>query len=226
MELLLFAFIILIKYKMNDISIILKYLFEIMDAIKKQKPKLYELLLRLMRYQGTLYTKDTIIFKVGDEVDRAMFISEGFITCSSKIGKKKLLLNIFEANEIKATPDFMDQKKSEFLIEAIAGTFVAYITYAQMQIVYAKFPEAHELASLIISSHNRKEAKMRQMLLLKGIDLVEAFYLRFPKMTAPGSVLKDAVIASFLKISVSLLREQRAELFATGRLINPIVKKQ
>lgn len=210
---------------MKDITLILKHMFEIMDAIKSQKPGLYVLLQELMKSQGMFYGEDTVLYDIGDAVDKAFFISEGFITRSSVVGKKKSVLSIFEKDEIKAGPDFMEQKPAEFLIEATAGTYVAYITYEQMKKVYGKFPEAHELASLIISTHNRKEAQMRKMLLLKGIDLVEAFYLRFTLMTEPGSVLKDARIASFLKISVSLLREYRSELFASGRLINPATQK-
>jgi len=210
---------------MRDITLILKHMFEIMDAIKKQRPKLYDLLQDLMRNQGSYYSEDTVLYHIGDAVDKAFFISEGFITRSSVVGKKKAVLSIFEKDEIKAGPDFMEQKPAEFLIEATAGTYVAYITHKQMKKVYGKFPEAHELASLIVSKHNRKEAQIRKMLLLKGIDLVEAFYLRFPLMTEPGSVLKDAKIASFLRISVSLLREYRSELFASGRLVNPAHKK-
>nr|WP_068890377.1 cyclic nucleotide-binding domain-containing protein [Pedobacter panaciterrae] len=207
---------------MNSIDIILQRMFGIMNSIKAQNPKLYEHLGQVMKFQGTYYVGNTVLYNVGDPVDRAFFVSEGFVTRSSK-SKQGLqqVLSIFEENEIKAGPDFMQQTPSEFLIEATSGTFVAYITHEQMKTVYSLFPEAHELASLIISQHNRKEARLRKLLLLKGVNLVEAFYKRYPKLIEPGSVLIDEKIASYLKISISLLREHRSDLFATGRLINP-----
>lgn len=206
---------------MNDITLILKHMFTLMEAIRPQKPKFYEFLHQLMKRQGQLFTEDTVIYQPGDEVDRAFFISEGFITRSSVVGKKKVLLSIFEKDEIKAGPDFMEQQKAEFLIEATKDTYVAYITHEQMKKVYTKFPEAYELASLIISAHNRKEARMRKMLQLKGIELVEAFYLRYPLLIKAGSVLKDAMIASFLKISLTALRVFRSELLDSERLLIP-----
>lgn len=210
---------------MNSIDIILERMFGILESVKSQRPELYQYLKQVMKYQGTFYPKDTVIYKPGDQVDCAFFISEGFLTRStkSKDGRQQLL-SIFEENEIKAGPDFMHQSPSEFLIEATAGTFVAYITHAQMKAVYSIFPEAHELASLIISQHNRKEAQMRKILLIKGIQLVESFYKCYPKLIDPGSVLSDEKISSFLKISVSLLREHRSALFAAGQLIHPANK--
>ncbi|NRF37591.1 Crp/Fnr family transcriptional regulator [Pedobacter foliorum] len=210
---------------MNSIDIILQRMFGIMDSIKAQNPKLYEHLRQVMKYQGIYYPSGAILFHIGDRVDRAFFISEGFITRSSKNKQgTQQVLSIFEADEIKAGPDFMQQTPSEFLIEAISGTFLAYITHEQLKVVYSLFPEAHELASLIISQHNRKEARLRKLLLIKGIDLVESFYKRYPKLIEPGSVLTDKKIASFLKISISLLREHRSELFATRKLIKPTNK--
>ncbi|MEJ2880432.1 hypothetical protein [Pedobacter sp. GR22-6] len=206
---------------MHNIENILKQLFKIMDRIKPQKPEFYEHLLQVMKYQGQYYAEDTVIYQIGEQVTRAMFISEGFITRSSQIRKKKVLLNIYEKNEIKAGPDFMFNNKSEFLIEATAGTYIAFITYEQLKEVYQRFPEAQELATLIVSIHNLKDARIRGMLQNKGRDLVYQFYKSYPDMTEPGAVLLDGMIASFLRISERTLREHRAAHFASGRLINP-----
>jgi CRP-like cAMP-binding protein len=212
---------------MHNIEPILDRMFKALQSVKPQNAKLFEHLRTVMKRQGIYYPENTILYYLKDRVDKAMFISEGFITQSALNKKGNVrILSIIEANEIKAGPDFMQQTPSEFVIEATAGTFVAYITHQQMQQVYKQFPETRELAALIISSHNRKELQLKKLFSVKGIDLVEAFYKRYPKMLFANKILSNEKIASFLNIGVSTLIEYKNKLLDSGRLHYPEDEKQ
>lgn len=207
---------------MINIEPVLQKLFKIIENFKPQNPELYIHLTSVMKNQGIYYNETTPIYCVGETVDKLLFISEGFITRSAINSKgNPKILSILEENEIKAGPDFIDRTPSEFVIEATPGTFVAYLTNNQLQTIYQKFPETRELISLIISAHNRKELRLKKLFSVKGIDLVEAFYKRYPKMLKPHSGLTNDKIANYLNMGVSTLIEHKTNLINTDKLPNP-----
>ena len=175
-----------------------------------------------MKNQGIYYSESTPIFCVGETVDKAMYIAEGFITRSglNPLGDPRIV-SILEANEIKAGPDFIDHSPSEYVIEATPGTYVVYIKYEQLKRVCEKFPETREFWSKIISANHRQELRLKKLFALKGIDLVEAFYKRYPKMLKPNIGLTNEKIASYLNMGVSTLIEHKTKLIELGKLPHP-----
>lgn len=210
------------KLPMPNTDFILTKLFEILETFQSQNPQLYLHLKEVMKNQWIQYNENTPIFCAGETVDKAMFIAEGFITRSGLNPKgNPKILSIYEVNEIKAGPDFIDQSPSEFVIEAIAGTLIIYIKYTQLKQVCQRFPETRELFELILSDQNRKELRLKKLFSLKGIDQVEAFFKRYPKMLKPNTGLTNEKIASYLNIGVSTLIEHKTTLISLGRLPNP-----
>jgi len=193
-----------------------------LNSVKEQDPALGLHLHEVMRGQIFEYKRKTMLTDIGDKVDMALFIDKGHIIASvfDKRGDKQTIF-MFGENDIKAGPEFMKELRSEFYVEAVAGTSGLYITFEQMEEVYRLFPAAQELAALITVEFRIREMQHLVSLHKKGIDRVEEFYLRFPHLLPAGQILTDAEVATFLLLSDGALRRLRRKLLREDKIVDP-----
>lgn len=204
----------------NNIDEILKQMCLMLDAVKPQDPKLYTHLQKVMKDQYQEFDKRDEVYDIGSKVDKAICVVKGHLIDSvfDKRGDKQVI-SMFNVMEIKAGPEFLKgNQPSRFYTEAVAGTFIVYITFEQMEEVYRLFPGARELATLITSEFRIKESDHLVMLHQKGIEKVEQFYRQFPHIHPDANILTDAEIASLLLISEGALRDLRSKLIKKGKL--------
>jgi len=209
----------------NDISEILKKLFEYLTANGWQEPKMYDLLTGFMK--GKYYPEDEILFEKGDIIDQTYFVSSGFFTFSVYNSKgDKQVTEIAREGEIIATPSFTKQSPSIHDLNVIAGSYAIYLSHSEMEEVYRQYPKAHDLAKNIMASWQEKEQQTKQMLAKRGIDRVLEFYTIYPELLEPGAIMRDAEIASYLLLAERSLGALRTRLFNSGKLINPATLKK
>ena len=210
-----------------NIEEILKQMCQMLDAVKPQEPGLYTHLQRIMRKQFEEFEKRSEIYDTGSKVDKAICVVKGHLLDSvfDKRGDKQVI-SMFNSMEIKAGPEFLKgSQPSSFYTEAVAGTFIVYITFEQMEEVYRLFPGTRELATLITSEFRIRESDHLVMLHQKGIEKVEQFYKKFPHIHPDANILTDAEIASLLLISEGALRDLRYKLINKGILPESFKRK-
>ncbi|TCC98845.1 Crp/Fnr family transcriptional regulator [Pedobacter hiemivivus] len=208
----------------NDISEILKRLFEYLTANGWQEPKMYDLLTTFMR--GKYYPNDEILFEKGDIIDYTFFLSSGFFTFSVYNSKcDKQITEIVRAGEIVSTPSFTKQSPSVHDLNVIAGSYAIYLNHSEMEEVYRQFPKAHDLTKKIMANWEEKGQQVKLMLAKRGIERVFEFYTTYPELLEPGAIMRDAEIASYLLLAERSLGALRTRLFNSGRLTNPATLK-
>ncbi|RZM10456.1 MAG: Crp/Fnr family transcriptional regulator [Pedobacter sp.] len=198
----------------SNITEILRKLFKLLDKFLPQHPDLFDYLSAVMDKE--FCPEDKVLYRPGDLVDKAYYVACGLVILYVKVRGKKLLVNIYRENEIVAIPAFHNGKASEFYLEAIAGTFLAYVTREQMIHVYATFDATNELSRKIMSRTESKIYKHLLDLTHKGIVVVERFYKRFPNLLLVGKLLTDAEVASYLNMTKGTLGFLRRKLLDDG----------
>lgn len=199
---------------------VLLQLFRVLEAYKPQKKELYAYLEEV--YEAEYYPYDKILYEEGKVIKDIFFLASGTAVAYSYTDKgDKQLLHIYRQNEFIAGQSFTHQTPSPYYLMVCADSYMLHMAFTQLKILYEKFPVAEELARFRLSATEAKELRYKQMMILPGIQMVEAFYNEYPELLEPGKILRDREVASYLLLAEGTLRGLRNELFRMGRLVNP-----
>jgi CRP-like cAMP-binding protein len=203
---------------------ILVQLYKVLDSFKPQQPAFYTYIEEII--EAEFYPDDKILYEQGEVIKRIFYLASGTVVAYNftETGEKQIL-HIFRETDLITGQSFTLQTPGAYYLMVCAGSYMLHMTYKQLNLVYRKFPETEELARLILSSREEKEIKHRQILILPGIQMVEAFYKDYPELIEPGKVLRDRDIATYLLLAESTLRGLRNDLFRSGKLEIPIKSK-
>lgn len=205
---------------MKNHQAVLLRLFKILEAYKPQKKELYEYLEEA--YKAEYYPYDKILYEQGEVIKDIFFLASGTAVAYSYTDNgDKQLLHIYRENEFIAGQSFTHQTPSLYHLMVCADSFMLHMASTQLKILYEKFPVAEELARFRLSATEAKELRYKKMMILPGIQMVEAFYNEYPELLEPGKVLRDREVASYLLLAESTLRGLRNELLRLGRLKIP-----
>jgi CRP-like cAMP-binding protein len=192
-------------------------LFKLLDAYKPQRPEFYAHLEEVIT--GEYYPTDRILYEQDEIIKQLFFLASGtMIAYSFTDAGDKQLLHIYREGEIIAGQSFTQQKPSLYYLMVCKGAYMLHLTCGQLHEVYRKFPEAEELGRFRLSAMETKELKLKQLLILPGIQMVEVFYQQYPELLKPGKVLRDGDIASYLFLAEGTLRRLRNTLLRNGKL--------
>jgi hypothetical protein len=208
---------------MKKHNAILFKLFRLLDSFKPQKPGFYAYL------EDTIvpefYPDDKILYQYDEVVKKIFYLASGTVVAYNYADNgEKQILHIFRETDLITGQSFTRQTPGAYYLMVCAGSYMLHMTHKQLGLVYRKFPETEELARLILSSREEKEIRHRNILILPGIQMVEAFYNDYPELIEPGKVLRDREVASYLLLAESTLRGLRNELFRWGKLKKPSSK--
>lgn len=182
-----------------------------------QSPEYYQYLTE--RMQPHFFASDTPLYKKGDTVKKAWFLSSGFgMAYIYKDSGDKQVIRLYTAGALVGGKSFIEQTPSEEYLMACRGSYWMSLTHAEVDEIYILFPDVLEQSRLIMARREQEELEHKQMLGLPGIDRVEAFYKAYPELLSKRKIIRDADIASYLFISVASLRRFRRRLLKSGKL--------
>jgi len=168
---------------------------------------------------GKYYPDREIIYHKNYTVKDALFVSDGFVACYSfDDNGNRQVIGLYGKDTIIAGNSFMSQQASEFDWIALPGTYLMKISYRVMDEVYTSFPDAEELARLIIAVMAEKELKRLTLLKEDAATVVLNFYQNHHQFSTPGALMSDGDVASYLLIKLSTLRNTRVKLLKDGKL--------
>jgi CRP-like cAMP-binding protein len=196
----------MIKYQQ-----VLDRLFKALDKYKPQSPAYYKHLAEVIKPR--YFARNEVLYEQGQVIDKAYFLSSGFLTANYYNHKgDKQLINIYSTDEIVSGKSFTSQHPSAYELMACKDTYVLYLTYKQVNVIYEQFPGTQEQAMFILAGRENKELSRNRMLNQYAGKKVADFYAAFPELSEPGKIMVDADIASYLMISESTLRAHRTKL--------------
>ncbi|MHB8205894.1 Crp/Fnr family transcriptional regulator [Mucilaginibacter sp.] len=159
------------------------------------------------------FAKDEILHEQGQVIDKAYFLSSGFMIASYYNDKgDKQIISIYSNDEVISGKSFTGQTPGDYELRVCKDTYVLYLTYNEVKVIYERFPDTQEQAMVILASREKKELVRNRMLNQDAEKKVADFYATFPGLSEPGKIIIDADIASYLLISESSLRAHRAKL--------------
>jgi CRP-like cAMP-binding protein len=153
--------------------------------------------------------------KEGKTPKNAYYVVRGFVVVFGyNDDTERYVFRIYRENTIVAMDCFMRQQKSFYCIWGCKDTLLWSISAAHMDYIYENWG-LRSFALETASKHNAAKERSRASLL--GIEDVEMrvleFYRRYKVLLpARNSPIRDACIASFLRISVSALKHNRDAL--------------
>ncbi|EHQ26182.1 Crp/Fnr family transcriptional regulator [Mucilaginibacter paludis] len=197
---------------------IIKRLFKLLCSYKIQPEALREFLQAVMT--GRLYPEREILYEHNSTVTDAIFVSDGFVACYG-FGENgdRQVAGIYGKDSIIASKSFTSEQPSAYEWVALPGAYLMKIGYNHMKTVYATFPDAEELARLVMADAADKDLQRVHLLKRDAESLVYEFYKKdFPEFYLPGGLMVDSDVASYLLISESTLRNTRAKLTKEDKL--------
>ena len=202
---------------------VLRQLFRMLESFKQQKPEFYAHLEEVI--DATFFPDDKILYRQDEIIKQIFFLASGTASAYSyNDDGERQTLHIYQQNELIAGQSFTHQSPGTYYLMVCGGSYMLHMTHKQLNEVYSLFPEAEELARLILSAREIKDLRHKKILGLQGIQMVEAFYNDYPELLEPGKVLRDRDVASYLLLAEGTLRGLRNELFRLGKLENPAKK--
>jgi CRP-like cAMP-binding protein len=188
-----------------------KSLIKILNVFLTLHPRLEPYLAANMK--GQYYPKRKILFEPGDTANQALFVGKGFVMAYYfTLGGDKRVMHLHVRDSIIASESFMNQRPMSYYLEAAADSFLLSITAAQMEVIYKTIPFAEELSRKVIIAQELKELVKDELLGLPGPEKVLAFYSKHPCMLPSRGLITDLEVASYLHMSISHLRNIRADL--------------
>ncbi|SDF12614.1 cAMP-binding domain of CRP or a regulatory subunit of cAMP-dependent protein kinases [Mucilaginibacter pineti] len=201
---------------MRDNDEIIRRLFKILCSYKEQPTALHDFLKVVM--PAGLKPQREKLFEHNDIVTNAIFVSDGHVAVYGFDGQgDRQLLSLLGKDSIIAGKSFMEQSPSEFELVALPGAYLATISHDHMDYIYANFPDAEELARLIMAANQEKAEKRLHLLKRDAETVILDFYRTNPEFLKTNLLL-DIDLASYLLISEKTLRNVRMKLFRDGRL--------
>jgi CRP-like cAMP-binding protein len=162
---------------------------------------------------------EQVFVRHGKVPDRAFYIVSGFVMVYYFDEKgKQQLFRIYQENSIVAMDCFMNQTASPYFIVACKSAVLISITHEHMKEIYATIGVVHELATKTASSYEKKELLRDSLLDLPIEERIEKFYAEFKGLLPPGKVIRDLLVASYLRISKKTLSIIRKKLMLEGRI--------
>jgi len=196
---------------------IIKRLFKILCRYKEQPVALMEFLLKEMT--GKYYPDRYSMYHKGDTVREAFYVSDGYVACLGfdDLGDKQVI-SIIGKDSIIAGKSFTAQEPSAYEWVCLPGVYVMRVSYVSMKEVYEKFPDAEELARLIMADISDKELERLKLLKRDAETLVYTFYVNHREFLDNPGMMADRELCTYLLISESTLRNVRQKLFKDGKL--------
>jgi len=193
-------------------------LIEYLKAIKDPLPDGLEPYLENVM-AASLCLGTHVIHLEGDVIDKAYFISRGFMIAFyiDEQGNEQVL-DIFFAGEIVAGNSFMNGKAARYNLRIFKDAFVLEITHAQMEVGYAGIAGMDELARLTLASFEDKKVEWNTAKSKGGEELVYFLYKNNLDLLPPGNTIKDPNLASHLGMSIDTLHRYRSSLIKKGLL--------
>lgn len=163
------------------------------------------------------YPEDKTLFIKGQQITSTYFITDGYMTCSEFPGEQ--VVDIYGHDQLVAAPSFNDNSPTAYDLKVIGGTYVIYLSYAEMEDIFISFPSAERLFKFILNHYKKLDTERLVMISKHAIASVNEFYVRFPELLVKGGgMLKDSIIASYLLMDERTLGRNRAKLIASGKL--------
>jgi len=203
---------------------LLENLFSELGSFKKMPPEFFQHLQDAMQEQKKYYPEAEVLFDQDDLVKNAYYVARGTVYAYRIENGEKRVLYIYKQHDIIAGNAFMHQKESLYYLKTCSDSFLYWITYDQMAEVYTKFPEAEELAKLIVSNREDREVTWKTMLNQKATATVKDFYTLYPELLKRQKGLTDPDIATFLHLAEGTLRGLRNKLLKGAILKLPAKK--
>lgn len=156
----------------------------------------------------------------GEKPDKAYFLLAGYILVYYIDQQGEIrVVRIACAEEIIATDAFMQHGPSPLYIVAMRQAVYISISYDNMQAIYRGVEGVQELAVKTAANYQKLEMQ-RDILVNKPMreKILEFYSSKKDLLPAKRSPLKDAYIASYLRINIHTFRRVRNEMIAEGLL--------
>ncbi len=183
---------------MNEIEIVLRPLFLILDQIEPLNNELREALMKRFKVENV--SKTTVLLHEGAICNKLWFLAEGLLRAYHEIDDKDITSRIMFTNHIVIAPgSFFKQKPATESIETLTDSTVAAISFEDLQFIYKQFPQFNYHTRLIIEDYFYKQEQRLYMLRKKD---ALAKYLYFQEnYSLYNDVIPHKHIASFLNIA-------------------------
>ncbi|WP_169304300.1 Crp/Fnr family transcriptional regulator [Pedobacter frigoris] len=167
-----------------------------------------------------LYSKVRTLEFEGQKPKKAYFVVSGLVTVHGYVSGLPFTESIYREHTIVAMNAFMKQEDAVHTITATKDTLVWSISHAAMEEIYRRWPPLKSMALQTALNYLEMKRKRRNSFLAMPVEeRVQEFYKAFKGLLpARTSLIADVDIASYLLVSIDVLRRIRRKLRKKGLL--------
>ena len=164
------------------------------------------------------YRENKILEFQGEKPKNAYYVASGLVTVHGYLDGVPFTESIYRENTIVALNAFMKQKDADHTITATKGTLVWSISHTTMKEIYRKWPPLKAFAlQTALNYLEMKKERRNSFLVMPDEERVLEFYIAFKGLLPPrNSPMEDKEIASYLLLSIDVLRRVRRKLKKAG----------
>ncbi|MDB5198889.1 MAG: Crp/Fnr family transcriptional regulator [Chitinophagaceae bacterium] len=190
-------------------SSLLAPLFKILEEIKPLREEIQVALLNNFHEQKI--KKGTILLHEGDVCKKLWFLADGLLRSYHTIGHKEITSRIMFRNHIVIAPgSFFTQTPATESIEALADCIVVALSFANLQDIYAAFPEFNYHTRIITEQYFYKQEQ--RLYMLRKHDAAAKYNYFLENYADYLKEIPQKYIASFLNIAPETLSRTRSKL--------------
>lgn len=189
--------------------LLLSPLLKMLKGIQPLSPKIYDALIE--SFHDHKIKKGTILLHEGDVCKKLWFLADGLLRSYHNIGNKEVTSRIMFKNHIVISPgSFFTQTAATESIEALADSTVVTLSFADLQKIYAKYPEFNFHTRIITEQYFYKQEQRLYMLRKREATAKYEFFLE--NYESYLKYIPQKYIASFLNIAPETLSRTRSKL--------------